>query len=164
MRRFNPRSVPSRVKLKTTIPACSSLSCFTKDADKNSSRISSGISRGNDLTPSCVVNATSRPALSFTKTVSLPSGVAASLRVPPDQITICGFTGGPERWRKIRLDGSKPPFTFIRRVLAALAGMLRYGTGKPYALFFGKALGFIVNYSPDKRSAAVSGGNYWKCS
>ena len=46
---------------------------------------------------------------------------------------------------------SKPPITFVQQVLAALPDKLRLGgDGRQYVTFFGEALGFIVNYSPDK--------------
>jgi hypothetical protein len=72
-------------------------------------------------------------------------------RTVPSQITFCGLTGGVARWLMIRLDDSKPPITFVQQALAALPDKLRSGNdGRRYVTFFGAALGFIVNYTPDK--------------
>ena len=80
-----------------------------------------------------------------------PHAIIQAERTIPSQITFCGLTGGIERWLMIRLDDSKPPITFVQQVLAALPDKLRLGgDGRQYVTFFGEALGFIVNYSPDK--------------
>ena len=43
----------------------------------------------------------------------------------PSQITICGLTGGAERWLIIRFDLSKPPITFVQQAIDALPSMVR---------------------------------------
>jgi len=60
----------------------------------------------------------------------------------PSQITIYGMTGGSERWLKIPLDLSQSAVTFASQAFA-VAGRT------PVVTFFGKTIGFIVNYTPD---------------
>jgi hypothetical protein len=76
-----------------------------------------------------------------------PHAVIWTERTVPTQITICGLTGGAERWLVIRFDLSKPPLTFIQQALEALRTRVNPGGN---VSFFGRALGFIVNYSPDQ--------------
>src|SRR3954447_14175228 len=48
-------------------------------------------------------------------------------------------------------DLSKPPITFVQQALAALPERTGLGSdGKRYVTFFGEAVGFIVNYTPDQ--------------
>jgi hypothetical protein len=55
------------------------------------------------------------------------------------------------RWLNIELDLSKPSNTFVQQALAALPSKLHLGKdGRLTVPFFGYALGFIVNYSPDQ--------------
>ena len=65
----------------------------------------------------------------------------------PSQIFSCGVMGGTERFRIIRFDDAGPPLTFVPQVLKGLPGKVNQGGFVP---FFGKALGFVVNYSPDQ--------------
>jgi hypothetical protein len=60
----------------------------------------------------------------------------------PSQITIYGMTGGSERWLKIPLDISQPAVTFASQAFAV-------ASRTPVVPFFGKTIGFIVNYMPD---------------
>jgi hypothetical protein len=58
---------------------------------------------------------------------------------------------GIDKWLMIRLDHSQPPITFVQQVLAALPQKLQLrANGRPSVPFFGEALGFIINYSPEK--------------
>jgi hypothetical protein len=67
------------------------------------------------------------------------------------QITVVGLTGGIEEWLIVRLDHSQPPITFVQQVLAALPEKMQHDPdGRPHVPFFGEALGFIINYAPDK--------------
>jgi hypothetical protein len=70
-----------------------------------------------------------------------PHAVIHTERTVPSQITICGLTGGPERWLVIPLDRSQPPVTFAQQALGRLP---------THVPFFGKVLGFTVNYAPDQ--------------
>ena len=68
----------------------------------------------------------------------------------PSQITMCGMTGGSERWLVIRLDASQQPVSFIQQVQQQLPSKLRTSDdGSKFVVFYGKALGFFINYSPD---------------
>jgi len=80
-----------------------------------------------------------------------PHAVLQTERRVPTQITICGLTGGARRWLHIDLDLSQPPISFIEQVLQALPKKAPLGSnGRRRVMFFGEALGFIVNYSPDQ--------------
>jgi hypothetical protein len=80
-----------------------------------------------------------------------PHAIIQTERTVPSQITICGLTGGARRWLWIGFDLSKPPVTFVQQALAAMPDKARRAeNGKRYVTFFGEALGFIVNYSPDQ--------------
>ncbi len=80
-----------------------------------------------------------------------PHAVIHTERTVPSQIMICGLTGGIDEWLLIRLDHSQPPITFVQQVLAALPQKLQLrADGRPCVPFFGRALGFIINYSPEK--------------
>jgi hypothetical protein len=79
-----------------------------------------------------------------------PHAVIHTERAMPSSITMCGFSGGIERWLIIRFDTREPPVSYIRQALAALPEKLNHAAdGRKYVTFFGRALGFIVNYSPD---------------
>jgi len=81
----------------------------------------------------------------------IPHAIILGDRIIPTSITMCAITGGPERQLKIELDSSKPSDTFVQQVVAALPGKLHLGKdGRLTVEFFGNALGFIVNYSPDQ--------------
>lgn len=69
----------------------------------------------------------------------------------PSSIVMCGMTGGIGRWLIIPLDSSKSRMTFVRQVIDALPTKLHTGTqGQSFVPFFGRANGFIINYSPDQ--------------
>jgi hypothetical protein len=72
----------------------------------------------------------------------LPHGYLLGTHERPSSITIYGLTGGPERWRKIRLDLSQLPVTFAGQAHAAVKKT-------PIVPFHGPTTGFIVNYTPD---------------
>jgi hypothetical protein len=76
-----------------------------------------------------------------------PHGVIQTERTMPSQITICGLTGGAGPRLMIPFDVSKGPITFIRQAISALPR--RHEDGRRYVMFFGQALGVIINYSPD---------------
>ena len=81
----------------------------------------------------------------------IPHAIIQGERSIPTSITMYAITGGSERWLKIELDLSKPSNTFIEQVLTALPSKLDLGKdGRLSVRFFGCALGFIVNYSPDE--------------
>ena len=80
-----------------------------------------------------------------------PHAVIWTERTFPNQITICGLTGGAERWLMIRFDLSKSPITFIQQVLEALPRRAPLGRNDERGvMFFGRVLCFVVNYSPDE--------------
>jgi hypothetical protein len=80
-----------------------------------------------------------------------PHAVIETASRCPSQIVICGLTGGIGRWLIVPLDSSKAPITFVRQVLDALPDQLRTGpSGDKGVPFFGRAIGFILNYSPDR--------------
>jgi hypothetical protein len=81
----------------------------------------------------------------------IPHAIILGERRIPTSITMCVISGGPERWLKIELDPSEPSSTFVQQALAALPSKLHLGKdGRLTVPFFGYALGFIVNYSPDQ--------------
>jgi hypothetical protein len=68
----------------------------------------------------------------------------------PTSITMVVFGGGPDRWLKIPLDASQSQVTFVTQVLNILPDMVRQESdGRLGVPFFGHALGFFINYSPD---------------
>jgi len=44
-----------------------------------------------------------------------PHAVIHTERTVPSQITICGLTGGPDRWLLVPLDTSQPSITFVEQ-------------------------------------------------
>ena len=76
-----------------------------------------------------------------------PHAVIQTERTVPSQITICGLTGGAGPRLIIPFDLSKGPLTFIQQATGALPR--RHKDGRRYVMFFGEALGVIINYSPD---------------
>jgi hypothetical protein len=81
----------------------------------------------------------------------IPHAIILGERKIPTSITMCVISGGPERWLKIELDISKSSNTFVQQAIAALPSKLHLGKdGRLSVPFFGYALGFIVNYSPDQ--------------
>ena len=89
-----------------------------------------------------------------------PHAVIETERTIPTQITACGLTGGAERWLQIDFDLTRPPITFVQQAVAALPEKIRPGTdGRQYVTFFGEALRFIVNYSPDQALRCDLKGN-----
>jgi hypothetical protein len=56
--------------------------------------------------------------------------------------------GGAGRFLIIPFDLSKPPLTFTQQAVTGLPE--KRENGRRYVPFFGEALGFIVNYTPDQ--------------
>ena len=80
----------------------------------------------------------------------IPHAIIQGDRIPTS-ITMFAISGGTKRWLHIELDLSKPSDTFVQQALAALPSKLHLGKdGRLSVPFFGYALGFIVNYSPDQ--------------
>jgi hypothetical protein len=71
-----------------------------------------------------------------------PGAYLLGTETRPTQITIYGMTGGSERWLKIPLDLSQPAVTFAVQAFSV-------ASRTPVVTFFGKTIGFIVNYTPD---------------
>lgn len=79
-----------------------------------------------------------------------PHGVLLGSETRPLQITIFAWTGGPERWLIIRPDLDQPPVTFIRQVAKILEVCVPvHASGKRFVPFFGEAVGFVMNFTPD---------------
>jgi hypothetical protein len=90
----------------------------------------------------------------------IPHAIIQGERTIPSSITMYAVSGGAERWLTIKLDRSKPRDTFLQQVLAVLPSMLRLGNdGQLSVPFFGSALGFTVNYSPDEAVRYDMNGN-----
>lgn len=80
-----------------------------------------------------------------------PHAVLYTERTMPSSITMCVVSGGAERWLIVRLDLSRPPASFMGQVLAALPDRTILGAdGTRGVMFFGRVLGFYVNYTPDR--------------
>ncbi|GJE44388.1 hypothetical protein [Methylobacterium soli] len=79
-----------------------------------------------------------------------PHAVIQTEHTVPTQITFCGLTGGAGRWLMIPFDLSRPPLTYVQQAVDALPekSMARTGGGRA-VMFFGRALGLIINYTPD---------------
>ena len=76
-----------------------------------------------------------------------PHAIIITERVIPTQITFALLTGAP-RHLLIDFDLSKDRSTFIHQTLSELQFRLhRFGGSIP---FFGKAVGLVVNYSPER--------------
>ena len=71
-----------------------------------------------------------------------PHGYLIGTFSRPSQITIYGLTGGPERWLRIPIDGSRSPETFVEQALEV-------AKANPIVRFFGPLTGFAINYSPN---------------
>jgi len=84
-----------------------------------------------------------------------PHAVIQTETTIPSQITICGLTGGAERWLIIRFD-PKPPITFIQQAIDALPSMVSPAGGVP---FFGRAVGLVINYATNKALRCNLDGN-----
>ena len=68
----------------------------------------------------------------------------------PTQTRIWGYYGGPGRALHIDFIAIDDPNTFLRQTLEALPTKLTITpSGEPRTLFFGNAIGFVINYSPD---------------
>jgi hypothetical protein len=81
----------------------------------------------------------------------IPHAIILGERKIPTSITMYAISGGSDRNLTIELDISKSPNTFVEQALAALPSKLDLGKdGRLTVPFFGYALGFIVNYSPDQ--------------
>ena len=80
-----------------------------------------------------------------------PHAVIDTTSKCPSQIVACGMTGGVERWLVVGLDCAKPPLTFVQQAIKAIEHRLPIGrTGRRFVPFFGTAIGFIINYTPDQ--------------
>jgi hypothetical protein len=81
----------------------------------------------------------------------IPHAIILGERKIPTSITMYAISGGSDRNLTIELDISKSSNTFVEQALAALPSKLHLGKdGRLTVPFFGYALGFIVNYSPDQ--------------
>lgn len=80
-----------------------------------------------------------------------PHAVLHTERTVPSSITSCVLSGGAERWLVVHLDLSRPPASFSSQVTDTLADRTKLGdNGDRYVAFFGRALGFYLNYTPDR--------------
>ncbi|NEK24195.1 hypothetical protein GV827_17555 [Sulfitobacter sp. JBTF-M27] len=68
-----------------------------------------------------------------------PHAVLKTDRTRPSQITMCALTGGPQRWLVVEFERDSAPVTYVSQVLRDLPEI---------APFFGKVLGFWINYTP----------------
>lgn len=59
----------------------------------------------------------------------------------PSQITLCGMTGGPERWLRIPLDLTQPPLSYVQQAVQCVKKT-------PIIPFFGAVQGFVINFTP----------------
>jgi hypothetical protein len=81
----------------------------------------------------------------------IPHAIILGERKIPTSITMYAISGGSDRNLTIELDLSEPSSTFVQQALAALPSKLHLGKdGRLTVPFFGYALGFIINYSPDQ--------------
>ena len=81
----------------------------------------------------------------------IPHAIILGERKIPTSITMYAISGGSDRNLTIELDISKSPNTFVQQAMAVLPNKLHLGKdGRLTVPFFGYALGFIVNYSPDQ--------------
>jgi hypothetical protein len=71
-----------------------------------------------------------------------PHGILLGTDTRPSQLLFFAITGGAERWLKIPLDLSQSPVTYAEQALAVVRKT-------PFVQFFGRTMGFIVNYTPD---------------
>lgn len=81
-----------------------------------------------------------------------PHGYFLTERTRPSSITLCGFSGGPERWLRIKLDLTQPPVTFAPQALTQ-------ARSKREIRFFGKIVGFVINHTPDRAIECDLDGN-----
>ena len=80
-----------------------------------------------------------------------PHAVVQTEHTVPTQITICGLTGGARRLLVIPIDADQPPITYIEQAVAGLHKRYRVPEdGRLGIPFFGRALGLIINYTPDQ--------------
>jgi hypothetical protein len=79
-----------------------------------------------------------------------PHAVIQTEYTVPSRITICGLMGGAGPRLVIPLDTSRSPVTYIQQAVDALPGQtMPRSDGGRHVMFFGKALGLIINFSPD---------------
>ncbi len=89
-----------------------------------------------------------------------PHAVIQTEYTVPTQICICGFTGGAGRWLMIFFDQSRSPLTFVQQAVDALPEKtMPRSDGGRHVMFFGKALGLIINYTPDSALRCDLDGN-----
>lgn len=79
-----------------------------------------------------------------------PHAVIDTVNKCPSQIVICAMTGGIGRWLIIRLDREQPPVTFVQQAVHAMQKLRSNSEGHKGVPFFGRALGFTINYTPDQ--------------
>lgn len=80
-----------------------------------------------------------------------PHGFLYTRQTRPSSMTMFGLSGGESRWLIIPIDWTKPPVTYAAQALAALPAVAGRGEdGNLYATFFGRVLGYYVNYTPDR--------------
>jgi hypothetical protein len=80
-----------------------------------------------------------------------PRAVILTERTFPSSIVFCGLTGRIERWLLIRVNRSRSPVSYIQQVMRGLPERLKDGSeGQKFVPYFGEALGFVINYTPDE--------------
>ena len=71
-----------------------------------------------------------------------PHAIIQTKETVPSQITMCGLTGGAERWLTIRFDLTRPSITFVQQALDALPEKApQKPSGRRFIWFFGRRLG-----------------------
>lgn len=70
----------------------------------------------------------------------------------PSQITLCGMTGGPERWLSIPLDLNQPPLSYVQQAVQCVQKT-------PKVPFFGAVQGFVINFTPESSVCFDKYGN-----
>jgi hypothetical protein len=79
-----------------------------------------------------------------------PHAVIQTEYTVPTQITICGLMGGAGPRLIIPFDPFLSPVTYIQQAVDAVPeNTMPRSDGGRHVMFFGKALGLIINYSPD---------------
>lgn len=80
-----------------------------------------------------------------------PHGFLQTRETWPSSVTMFALSGGEGRWLIIPIDTLQPPVTFASQALDGLANVAKKGEdGNFYAPFFGRVLGFYVNFNPDR--------------
>lgn len=88
-----------------------------------------------------------------------PHAIIQTERTVPTQITLCGITGGPRRWLMIRFDTSQSAATYVQQAVDAVPKKTIGCLDKERSvIFFGKAVGLIINYTPNSALRCDLGG------